>query len=61
MLAPAPNRQDAPVEHVHAAGWLLGGNMLFLWVFGDNVEHRAGPLLYLLIYLVSGLVGRPRS
>ncbi len=24
-------------------GWLhLGGNMLFLWIFGDNVEHRAG-------------------
>jgi membrane associated rhomboid family serine protease len=40
------------------AGWLhLGGNMLFLWVFGDNVEHRAGPILYLLIYLASGLVG----
>jgi rhomboid family protein len=39
-------------------GWLhLGGNMLFLWVFGDNVEHRAGPLLYLLIYLGSGIVG----
>ena len=40
------------------AGWLhLAGNMLFLWVFGDNVEHRAGPLLYLLIYLAAGLVG----
>ena len=40
------------------AGWLhLGGNMLFLWVFGDNVEHRAGPVLYLLIYLAVGVVG----
>ena len=39
------------------AGWLhLGGNMLFLWVFGDNVEHRAGPVLYLLIYLAVGVV-----
>ena len=39
------------------AGWLhLGGNMLFLWVFGDNVEHRAGPLLYLLIYLALGVI-----
>ena len=39
------------------AGWLhLGGNMLFLWVFGDNVEHRAGPILYLLIYLALGVV-----
>jgi membrane associated rhomboid family serine protease len=40
------------------AGWLhLGGNMLFLWIFGDNVEHRAGPALYLLIYLAVGMVG----
>ncbi|HEX6140649.1 MAG TPA: rhomboid family intramembrane serine protease [Candidatus Limnocylindria bacterium] len=40
------------------AGWLhLGGNMLFLWIFGDNVEHRAGPLLYLVAYLGAGLVG----
>jgi membrane associated rhomboid family serine protease len=40
------------------AGWLhLGGNMLFLWVFGDNVEHRAGPLLFLLAYLALGVVG----
>ena len=40
------------------ASWLhLGGNMLFLWIFGDNVEHRGGPLLYLVAYLVAGLVG----
>jgi membrane associated rhomboid family serine protease len=40
------------------AGWLhLGGNMLFRWVFGDNVEHRAGPIFYLLIYLAFGVVG----
>jgi membrane associated rhomboid family serine protease len=40
------------------AGWLhLGGNMLFLWIFGDNVEHRAGPILFLAFYLVAGLVG----
>ena len=39
-------------------GWLhLGGNMLFLWIFGDNVEHRAGPILFLAGYLVAGLVG----
>lgn len=39
-------------------GWLhLAGNMLFLWVFGDNVEHRAGPLLFLAAYLGAGLVG----
>jgi len=37
--------------------WLhLGGNMLFLWIFGDNVEHRAGPLIFLIVYLATGLV-----
>ncbi|HSF32530.1 MAG TPA: rhomboid family intramembrane serine protease [Candidatus Tectomicrobia bacterium] len=37
-------------------GWLhLGGNMLYLWVFGDNVEDRLGHVLFLLFYLVCGL------
>src|SRR5688572_3016571 len=39
---------------MHADLLHLAGNMLFLWVFGDNVEHRAGPLLYLPIYLGVG-------
>jgi membrane associated rhomboid family serine protease len=34
----------------------LGGNMLFLWIFGDNVEHRIGRLRYLLFYLVAGVI-----
>ena len=39
------------------AGWLhIGGNMLFLWIFGDNVEHHVGSLVYLAFYLVAGLV-----
>ena len=39
------------------AGWLhILGNMLFLWVFGDNVEDVLGSLTYLLFYLVSGVV-----
>ncbi|MGB9867551.1 MAG: rhomboid family intramembrane serine protease [Bacillota bacterium] len=38
-------------------GWLhIGGNMLFLWVFGDNVEDRLGHLKYLLFYLTAGVV-----
>lgn len=38
-------------------GWLhLLGNMLYLWVFGDNVEDRMGHLNYLLFYLLTGLV-----
>jgi membrane associated rhomboid family serine protease len=42
---------------MHADFLHLGGNMLFLWIFGDNVEHRAGRPLYLLAYLGAGLVG----
>jgi membrane associated rhomboid family serine protease len=38
-------------------GWLhLAGNMLFLWIFGDNVEHRIGHIPFLLFYLGSGIV-----
>lgn len=37
-------------------GWFhLGGNMLFLWVFGDNVENSMGHFRYLLFYLLVGL------
>jgi len=38
------------------AGWLhIGGNMLFLWIFGNNVEDVLGHLRYLLLYLLSGV------
>lgn len=38
-------------------GWAhLGGNMLYLWIFGDNVEHRFGAVKFLVFYLVSGIV-----
>ena len=33
----------------------LVGNMLFLWIYGDNVEHRLGRVGYLLAYLASGV------
>jgi len=37
-------------------GWLhLGGNMLYLWIFGDNVEDRLGHTLFLIFYLLCGL------
>lgn len=37
-------------------GWLhIAGNMLFLWIFGDNVEDRLGHVPYLLFYLASGV------
>lgn len=41
---------------LHGSWWHLLGNMLFLWVFGNNVEDRLGHLRYLLFYLVAGLV-----
>jgi|SRR5579863_998973 len=38
-------------------GWLhLGGNMLFLWIFGNNIEDVLGHVRYLLLYLASGAV-----
>ena len=37
-------------------GWMhLFGNMLYLWIFGDNVEDRLGKPLYILFYLVTGI------
>jgi membrane associated rhomboid family serine protease len=37
-------------------GWLhLIGNMWFLWVFGDNVEDKIGPVRFLLFYLLCGI------
>lgn len=38
-------------------GWAhIGGNMLFLFIFGDNVERRLGSLLYAAFYLVCGVL-----
>jgi len=38
------------------AGWVhLGGNMLYLWIFGDNVEDRFGPIKFLIFYLLCGI------
>jgi membrane associated rhomboid family serine protease len=37
-------------------GWLhLGGNMLYLWIFGDNVEDRFGHAKFALFYLLCGI------
>ena len=38
------------------AGWVhLGGNMLYLWIFGDNVEDRFGHAKFIIFYLLCGL------
>jgi len=41
---------------VHGGLAHLAGNMLFLWIFGDNVEDRFGHLRFLMFYLACGLV-----
>jgi membrane associated rhomboid family serine protease len=41
---------------LHGSVAHLFGNMLFLWVFGNNVERRRGWWRYLLLYLVGGVV-----
>ena len=33
----------------------IAGNMLFLWIFGDNIEHRLGHLRFVLFYFLCGL------
>ncbi len=39
-------------------GWMhLLGNMLFLWIFGDNVEDRFGHAKFLIFYLLAGVAG----
>ena len=40
---------------LHAGFLHIGGNMLFLWIFGNNVEDRLGRIRYLLFYFASGL------
>jgi membrane associated rhomboid family serine protease len=37
-------------------GWLhLVGNMLYLWIFGDNVEDKLGHIRFLVFYLLCGI------
>ncbi len=40
---------------VHAGLMHLAGNMLFLWIFGDNIEDEMGPITYFLFYLACGV------
>jgi membrane associated rhomboid family serine protease len=34
----------------------IGGNMLFLWIFGDNIEDRVGHVKYVIFYLLCGVI-----
>ena len=39
---------------MHGGFWHLAGNMLFLWIFGDNLEDQMGPVKFLAFYLACG-------
>ncbi len=41
-------------QFLHAGFLHLGGNMLYLWIFGNNVEEELGHLRFVLFYLVCG-------
>lgn len=41
---------------LHGGWWHLIGNMLYLWIFGDNVEDRMGHGGFLVFYLLTGIV-----
>ncbi len=34
----------------------LGGNLLYLWIFGNNIEDRLGPVRFVLFYLLCGVI-----
>jgi membrane associated rhomboid family serine protease len=40
---------------IHGGFWHLAGNMLYLWVFGNNIEAAMGHVRYLLFYLLCGV------
>lgn len=53
----APEMLDLLASMFLHGGFLhLAGNMLFLWIYGDNVEHHLGRVLYLLAYAGTGIV-----
>lgn len=41
---------------MHGGFMHLAGNMLFLWIFGDNIEDRLGHVKYLIFYLLCGVI-----
>jgi rhomboid family protein len=41
---------------MHGGFMHLAGNMLFLWIFGDNIEDRLGHVKYVIFYLLCGVI-----
>jgi membrane associated rhomboid family serine protease len=59
---PPLGRLPAPLtpltyQFFHADLWHLLGNMIFLWVFGDDIERELGRWRYLAFYLLCGAIG----
>ncbi|CAN5630739.1 rhomboid family intramembrane serine protease [soil metagenome] len=59
--APDPEDKSVPASlfthlFLHAGLLHIAGNMLFLWIFGNNVEDRLGHLSYLVFYLLVGVI-----
>ena len=63
LFTPRPAFPDKPIYAAVLFSMFLHGsilhllvNMLFLWVFGNNVEDQLGPIWFLVLYLVGGIV-----
>ncbi len=57
MISPLPAWMTIFTSMFLHGGWMhLGSNMLYLWIFGDNVEASMGRLRFLLFYLSCGLI-----
>ncbi|HHH27381.1 MAG TPA: rhomboid family intramembrane serine protease [Polyangiaceae bacterium] len=54
-LAQAHTVATSMFMHAPETWWHLGSNMLFLWIFGDNVEDALGKGRYMALYLLAGL------
>jgi membrane associated rhomboid family serine protease len=59
VLVPTPvSVYITPITSMFLHGGIahIAGNMLFLWIFGDNIEDRLGHIRYLVFYLVCGVL-----
>lgn len=59
VLVPTPiSVYITPITSMFMHGGIahIAGNMLFLWIFGDNIEDRLGHIRYLVFYLVCGVI-----
>lgn len=57
LLSPLSLIPFVTSQFLHGGFIHIISNMWFLWIFGDNVEHKLGPLFFPIFYLFSGLAG----